>query len=56
MAKANKTKTPPKYQQIIDMNDEKINVLILGTSGGGKSTLINKFDKNLNSLNCFFQH
>ena len=29
------------YDQIISMNDEKINVLILGTSGCGKSTLIN---------------
>lgn len=31
----------PKYEQIIAMNDAKINVLILGTSGCGKSTLIN---------------
>ena len=31
----------PKYEQIISMNDDKINVLILGTSGCGKSTLIN---------------
>ena len=29
------------YEQIIDMNDGKINVLLLGTSGCGKSTLIN---------------
>ena len=29
------------YEQIIDMNDGRINVLLLGTSGGGKSTLIN---------------
>ena len=40
---AKKTNKPDKtrYQQIIDLNDEKINVLILGTSGCGKSTLIN---------------
>ena len=31
----------PKYEQIIAMDDNKINVLILGTSGCGKSTLIN---------------
>lgn len=31
----------PKYEQIIAMNDDKINMLILGTSGCGKSTLIN---------------
>ncbi len=31
----------PQYEQIIAMNDDKINVLILGTSGCGKSTLIN---------------
>ena len=35
-----KRKTP-KYEQIIAMDDDKINVLILGTSGCGKSTLIN---------------
>ena len=29
------------YEQIIDMNDGRINVLLLGTSGCGKSTLIN---------------
>lgn len=38
--KTNKKKQP-KYQQIINMDDDKINVLILGTSGCGKSTLIN---------------
>lgn len=31
----------PKYEQILAMDDDKINVLILGTSGCGKSTLIN---------------
>lgn len=31
----------PQYQRIIDLEDEKINVLLLGTSGCGKSTLIN---------------
>jgi uncharacterized protein (DUF697 family)/GTP-binding protein EngB required for normal cell division len=31
----------PKYEQIIAMDDNKINILILGTSGCGKSTLIN---------------
>ncbi len=31
----------PKYEQIIAMDDDKINILILGTSGCGKSTLIN---------------
>ena len=34
-------KLTPKYEQIIAMDDDKINVLILGTSGCGKSTLIN---------------
>ena len=34
-------KRTPKYEQIIAMDDDKINVLILGTSGCGKSTLIN---------------
>ena len=34
-------KRTPKYEQIIAMDDNKINVLILGTSGCGKSTLIN---------------
>ena len=29
------------YEEIIDMNDGKINVMLLGTSGCGKSTLIN---------------
>ena len=29
------------YEEIIDMNDGRINVLLLGTSGCGKSTLIN---------------
>ena len=29
------------YEQIIDMNDGRINVMLLGTSGCGKSTLIN---------------
>lgn len=40
-SKKTKKEEKPKYQQIIDFNDEKINVLILGTSGSGKSTLIN---------------
>lgn len=35
------SKKTPKYEQIIAMDDDKINVLILGTSGSGKSTLIN---------------
>ncbi|MBQ8934229.1 MAG: 50S ribosome-binding GTPase [Lachnospiraceae bacterium] len=34
-------KTKTKYEQIIDLGDERINVLLLGTSGCGKSTLIN---------------
>lgn len=34
-------KITPKYEQLIAMDDHKINVLILGTSGCGKSTLIN---------------
>ncbi len=38
--KNTKRKTP-KYEQILAMDDDKINVLILGTSGCGKSTLIN---------------
>ena len=29
------------YEEIIDMNDGRINVMLLGTSGCGKSTLIN---------------
>ena len=29
------------YEEIIDMNDGRINVILLGTSGCGKSTLIN---------------
>lgn len=29
------------YAQILDVNDDKINILLLGTSGCGKSTLIN---------------
>ena len=29
------------YEEIIDMNDGRINVLLLGTSGCGKSTLVN---------------
>ncbi len=43
MAKTKKKekKVAPKYEQIIAMDDKKINVLILGTSGCGKSTLIN---------------
>lgn len=40
-AKNNAKKRVPKYEQIIAMDDDKINVLILGTSGCGKSTLIN---------------
>lgn len=40
-AKNNEKKKVPKYEQIIAMDDDKINVLILGTSGCGKSTLIN---------------
>ena len=39
--KKNEKKRAPKYEQIIAMDDDKINVLILGTSGCGKSTLIN---------------
>ena len=39
-AKKTKKKTP-KYEQIIAMDDDRINVLLLGTSGCGKSTLIN---------------
>ena len=31
----------PVYEQILDLNDDKINILVLGTSGSGKSTLIN---------------
>ena len=38
--KAKQTSRKPKYEQIISMNDDKINVLILGTSGCGKSTLM----------------
>lgn len=34
-------KAKARYEQIIAMDDNKINVLILGTSGCGKSTLIN---------------
>lgn len=34
-------KVKPQYQRIIDLEDDKINVLLLGTSGCGKSTLIN---------------
>ena len=41
MKKKPQTKEKALYQKIIDLNDEKINVLILGTSGSGKSTLIN---------------
>lgn len=42
------SKKQPRYQQIIDMDDNKINVLILGTSGCGKSTLINAiFDEEV---------
>ena len=29
------------YEEIIDMNDGRINVMLLGTSGCGKSTLVN---------------
>ena len=39
--KENENKRVPKYEQIIAMDDDKINILILGTSGCGKSTLIN---------------
>ena len=31
----------PAYEQLIDLQDGRINVLLLGTSGCGKSTLIN---------------
>ena len=34
-------KEKTKYEQLIDLGDERINVLLLGTSGCGKSTLIN---------------
>ena len=34
-------KNKPQYEQIIDINDKKINILIMGVSGCGKSTLIN---------------
>ena len=30
-----------EYEEIIDMNDGRINVMLLGTSGCGKSTLVN---------------
>ena len=40
-AKKNVKRNKAKYEQIIDINDNKINVLILGVSGSGKSTLIN---------------
>ena len=39
--KKQKQKNKPLYEKILDLNDNKINVLILGTSGSGKSTLIN---------------
>jgi len=37
---SNSTKKPA-FQKLIDLADDKINVLVLGTSGAGKSTLIN---------------
>ena len=40
-AKKSAKERTPKYEQIIAMDDDKINVLILGVSGCGKSTLIN---------------
>ena len=40
-AKKKTIRREPKYEQILAMDDDKINVLILGASGCGKSTLIN---------------
>ena len=40
-AKLSQNREKAGYEEIIDMNDGRINVMLLGTSGCGKSTLIN---------------
>ena len=45
----NQKVTGKKYEDILSIDDDKINVLVLGTSGCGKSTLINSILKTENA-------